>query len=97
MVPGVVEDYATGHPASAVLLVEISDTTLAEDRGRKLRAYARNGVPEYWMVNLQETQIEVSREPQGETYGSRVAFRPGQTITALTKPGAPIAAADMLP
>ena len=97
VVPGQHRDYSTEHPPRAVLLVEVSDTTLAKDRGRKLRAYARNGVPEYWIVNLQETQIEVYRDPQGETYGSCLVFRAGQTIATLAEPDAPIAVADLLP
>ena len=80
-----------------MLLVEVSDATLAKDRGRKLRAYARNGVPEYWIVNLQESQIEVYHDPQGETYGSSLVFRTGQTVATLAKPGAPIAVAALLP
>ena len=97
VIRGDVEDYATEHPTRAVLLVEISDATLAKDRGRKLRAYARNGVPEYWIVNLQETQIEVYRDPQGETYGSCLVFNTGQSIATLARPDAPIAVADLLP
>ena len=96
VVPGQRRDYATEHPTRAVLLVEVSDATLAKDRGRKLRAYARNGVPEYWIVNLQETQLEVYRDPQGETYGSSLVFRTGQTVATLAKPDAPIAVADLL-
>ena len=96
VVPGQRRDYATEHPTRAVLLVEVSDTTLAKDRGRKLRGYARNGVPEYWIVNLQETQLEVYRDPQGETYGSSLVFRTGQTVATLAKPDAPIAVADLL-
>ncbi len=97
LVPGQRRDYLTAHPTRAVLLVEVSDATLAKDRGRKLRAYARNGVPEYWIVNLQETQLEVYRDPQGGTYGSSVVLRAGQTVAPLAKPDAPIAVADLLP
>ena len=97
VVPGQRPDYTIEHPTLAVLLVEVSDTTLAKDRGRKLRAYARNGVPEYWIVNLQESQIEAYRDPQGETYGSCLVFRRGQTIATLAKPDSPIAVADLLP
>ena len=97
VVAGTFEDYRTGHPAKAVLLVEVSDSTLAKDRGRKLRAYARNGVPEYWIVNLQESQLEVYRDPQGEAYESCVVFHPGKTVAPLAKPDAPIAVAGLLP
>ena len=97
VVPGQRHDYSSEHPTRAVLLVEISDTTLAKDRGRKLRAFARNGVSEYWIVNLQESRLEVYREPQGEAYGTCVVLRPDQSVATLAKPHAPIVVADLLP
>ena len=97
VVPGTVEDYAHRHPASASLLVEISDTTLAKGRGHKLKAYARNGVPEYWIVNLPDAQIEVHRDPQGGAYASRLVIRFGETFTTPVRPGGVIKAADLLP
>jgi Uma2 family endonuclease len=48
----------------AELVIEISDTTLARDRGYKLRSYARAGIPEYWIVNTEERQVEVYTAPQ---------------------------------
>ncbi len=48
VVPGNPRDYRDAHPSRALLVCEVSDTTLAYDRGRKLAAYARAGIPEYW-------------------------------------------------
>ena len=58
-------DYLTRHPGPAdlALLIEVSDATLARDRGTKLRIYARAGIVEYWIVNLIDRQIEVHRSP----------------------------------
>ena len=58
-------DYRHEHPkASDVLLVvEVAETTLAYDRGRKVAAYARSGIPEYWIVNLVDRRIEVFSDP----------------------------------
>jgi Uma2 family endonuclease len=50
------------------LLIEVSDRTLAKDRRIKLPLYAANGIPELWIVNLVEPQIEVYTDPLGETY-----------------------------
>src|ERR1051325_266182 len=46
------DDYSTGHPRSGdtLLVVEVSDTTLSYDRGRKLPLYARQRVQEVWIV-----------------------------------------------
>ena len=40
------------EPADVALLVEVSESTLSGDRGRKLAAYARGGIPVYWIINL---------------------------------------------
>jgi Uma2 family endonuclease len=49
-------------PKTALLVVEVSDSTLRYDRGYKQRLYASNAVPEYWIVNLQDNVLEVYRE-----------------------------------
>jgi Uma2 family endonuclease len=65
VVRGRIEDYAKAHPgpADVALVVEVADTSLDRDRGIKLRSYARASIPEYWIVNLQEGQVEVYRDP----------------------------------
>jgi hypothetical protein len=50
VVPGNPRDYRDAHPSRALLICEVSDTTLGYDRGRKLTAYARAGIPEYWIL-----------------------------------------------
>jgi Uma2 family endonuclease len=63
VVAGAREDFGQAHPTSAVLIVEISDSTLAYDRRRKGSLYARAGVADYWIVNLVQRQLEVYRAP----------------------------------
>jgi Uma2 family endonuclease len=53
------------NPEEIYLIVEVADTTLAKDKGLKLRNYAREGIREYWVVNLPDEVIEVYREPRG--------------------------------
>lgn len=64
--------YRTRHPGSAdiVLVVEVSDTTLATDR-LKGGMYARAGVETYWIVNLVDRCVEVQGEPQPGGYARR--------------------------
>lgn len=59
--------YFTTHPepADIFFVVEVADTTLAYDRGDKLALYARAGVPEYWLVVLEDNRIEVHTRPRG--------------------------------
>lgn len=64
------------------LLVEISDTSLPYDRGRKLQKYARARVPEYWVVNLEDDCIEVFRAPRGRAYREHVVVQKGSVCPA---------------
>ena len=63
-------DYPDSHPKAAdvALVVEISDTTLARDRGAKMRMYARAGIPAYWIVDLNESRVEVRTDPGEDGY-----------------------------
>lgn len=97
VVKGGVRDYLKQHPATALLVVEISDTTLAKDRGPKLRVYARNQIAEYWIVNLAERQLEVHRDPAGDGYRSRAVLAAGESVSPLAAPAAKVAVADLLP
>lgn len=54
------------------LVVEVSDSSLHKDRTLKQRIYSQAGVPEYWIVNLVEYQIEVYTEPRGARYAKCV-------------------------
>lgn len=57
-----------------VLVAEVSDTTLRRDQTLKAAIYARQTVPEYWIVNLQNRTLEVRRRPRGEAYAETVVF-----------------------
>ena len=76
-------DYDDAHPDRAHLIVEVAESSLAKDRGRKARLYAECLVPEYWVVNLVNRSVEVHCEPMSGSYqlvtvyerGSRIALR----------------------
>jgi len=91
-------------PTTALLVVEISDTTLLTDQTTKAHIYARAGIEEYWVVNLNARQIEVRRDPRadptqplGYTYGSLQTLGEADNIAALSRPDAAFAVADVLP
>jgi Uma2 family endonuclease len=97
VVPGKARDYTFAHPTTAALVVEVADTSLALDRKTKQAVYARNGIPEYWVVNLQDHCLEVYRGPQGDQYQFRTVLRHGETVAPLANPDRAIAVADLLP
>lgn len=83
IVPGNPEDYQHALPSTALLIIEVADTSLEHDRATKLALYARHQIPEYWIVNLRERVVEVYREPQGDVYRSLRRYTPDETITPL--------------
>jgi hypothetical protein len=104
VVAGAEDDYATRHPTAAevALIVEVADTSLEEDRSSKLRLYARNRIPVYWIVNIPDRQLEVYTRPVA---GQNPRYRSVQILAAtdsvsVTIGGTvvgPIAVANLLP
>ena len=80
------DDYRDSHPTARdnALVVEVADSSLEGDRTDKARIYARNGLPEYWIVNLEELQIEVYTQPQPQAevphYLKRVDYKFGDKV-----------------
>jgi Uma2 family endonuclease len=64
----------------ALAIIEVAESSLAHDRGRKRPLYASCGVPEYWIVNLPERCIEVYTVPQGGEYTRLQKYERGQSI-----------------
>ncbi len=65
VVTGTWRDYETKHPSKAELVVEVAQSTLLLDRD-KAALYAAAGIPEYWIVDINEKKLEVYTEPAGE-------------------------------
>ena len=70
--------------SSAALLIEVADTTLAIDLGRKAALYAREAVPEYWVVDLVNRQIVQHSQPGESGYAMLTNIPFGTQITAAT-------------
>lgn len=89
--------YTGGHPGpqDALLVVEVADTMLDYDRGIKIPLYARHGVPEVWLVDLQRRVVEVfsARAPDG--YRIIQTHRLGERLSASALPGVVIAVEDL--
>jgi Uma2 family endonuclease len=83
------DQYAESHPTAAdvLLLIEVSDTTLAYDRGIKLPLYARYGVSEVWIVDLENNLVRFFRQPAGETYTDITATETPGPTPILALPG----------
>jgi Uma2 family endonuclease len=86
-----------GHPSVALLLIEVSNTSLRKDRGIKLAIYAEAGVPEYWIINASrpgKLEVEVYTEPTATGYARLVTLRDGDILRPSNVP-IEIAVADL--
>lgn len=92
------DDYMRHHPApdDVLLLIEVAESSLEFDRSRKLPIYARAAVPEVWIVNLQESAIEVYREPHFAGYEKKVILRAGQQASPSAFPDVTVDVAELL-
>lgn len=105
VVPGGPRDYVgTGHPKSALLVVEVGDSTLRRDRKLKGPRYARAGYADFWIVNLVDRQVEIYRKPIadpsasiGWRYADVTILKPPATISPLAASQSALAMADLLP
>ena len=52
-------------------MVEVSETTLKQDEGKKLLAYQDAGIPEYWIVDVAAKVVRIHRLNQGKTYSAQ--------------------------
>ena len=80
--------YAERDAAAAdvFLLVEVADTTLAYDRDVKLPVYARAGIAEVWIVDLNGQRVLVHREPKADGYGNVAEFRGSDSLSPEALP-----------
>jgi len=85
VVRGDVEDYDDHHPGpnDIALIVEVADSSLARDQGSKWLAYARGGIPVYWIINLVDDQVEVYSDPGPDGYRSSQAVKRGQDLSVV--------------
>ena len=83
------EDYyaSTGvTPADVLLLIEVSDTTLRQDRAIKLPLYASAGIAEVWIIDVGQQQLEVYRHPHEGRYQSLDTLSREDTVRATQLP-----------
>lgn len=81
-------DYRAAHPHSAdvLLVVEVSQSSFARDRGQKLQMYAQAGITEYWIVDVDRQIIVVHRNPVATGYETVEQFAADATIAPLAAP-----------
>ena len=92
------DSYGTGHPSpgDVLLLIEVADSSLAFDRGRKRALYARFGIPEYWVVDIDGGQVEVCRDPVPTGYATLEPAGADAVLTVARLPDIAVPVRDVL-
>ena len=106
VIPGSSRSYRgqRANPTTALLIAEVSDSTLADDRAWKGGLYAACGIQEYWILNIPDNVLEVRRDPRpdatqpfGFGYASLTTLTATDFATPLAVPTARVPVADLLP
>ena len=76
------DHYAKEHPTvlDILLLIEFSHSTYSFDRNVKIPLYAKSGIPEAWILNLNEDRVEVFKHPAEGVYQKENILQPGEEI-----------------
>jgi Uma2 family endonuclease len=92
------DGYRIAHPQAhdILLVIEVADRSAGWDREVKLPLYARAGVPEVWLVNLPDQQVETYREPAGQRYTTVHFARRGELLAPLFLPSASVSVDQIL-
>ena len=93
------DSYVRSHPTTAevLLVVEVADTTLSFDLGTKIPLYARGGITEAWVVDLQERAVRVFRDPSPSGYRASFTVSGGGSVAPLALPAVDVAFSELFP
>ncbi len=103
VISGRPEDYAD-HPQTALLVVEVADTTLFDDTTTKAELYATAGFPDYWVLDITNRQLHVFRDPdplpttlEAVAHATHLTLRPDESVAPLSAPHHTVSVSDLLP
>ena len=88
-------EYRQRHPATALLVIEVADSSAGKDRKIKSRLYAAAGIAEYWIVDVSARTVDVLREPGAKGYASIATLRAGDLLQPQAFPDVTIAVAEV--
>ena len=99
VVPWQQRHYTDAHPETALLLVEVADSSLPQDRLSKSRIYAGSAVPQYLIVNLRDDRIEVLADPDApaRVYRRQHVAHRGERVELVAFPDTVLLVDDFLP
>jgi Uma2 family endonuclease len=90
--------YRSAHPgpSDTLLVIEFADSSLGYDIGKKQRAYAKAGIPECWVVDLNGRQLHVFRKPAAAGYANADVLEDGDEVVSSAVKGLRFTVTEML-
>lgn len=85
------------HPTTAALVVEVTDAHNFAMNTTKARIYAAAGVADYWVLDIENGELLVFRDPASDQYRLRLTLGPTDTVSPLAAPNSSVIVADLLP
>jgi Uma2 family endonuclease len=89
--------FSMPQPAELALVVEISDTTLRFDLNVKANLYARAGITDYWVLDINGHRLIVHRDPTPAGYRSVVAYGESERVGPFRAPDRELVVAGIFP
>lgn len=79
--------YVSAHPvpADVLAIIEVSDASIKFDKEVKAPLYASHGIPEYWIIDLENNRIEVYTNPIEKMYTKSQRYLPGDEVSLMDK------------
>ncbi len=99
IVKGTILDYTQQHPVpdDIYLVIEVADSTLKQDCQVKDKLYARSSIAEYWVVDINNRQVHIFRDPTSTGYTSQLILTETHSISPLAFPEIVLSIASILP
>lgn len=93
------KSYKDGHPRpdDTLLIIEVSNTSLKDDLGRKKLMYAAAGIPEYWVVDLNARVLHVFARPKGGDYMEHRIYEEKEAVQSITLKPLKLRVLELLP
>jgi Uma2 family endonuclease len=89
------DDTEIGHPTGAPLVIEVAESSVRVDLGRKVELYASAAVPEYWVIDLRGRAVERFAGPEHGAFGARTTSAPPERLVPAALDVAPLDLADL--
>ncbi|MEJ1963386.1 MAG: Uma2 family endonuclease [Gammaproteobacteria bacterium] len=81
--------YRNAHPTAAdtLLVIEVSDTSLRHDLSTRMSFYARHGISELWVIDVEGRRLHVFRSPAGSSYAEISSSKTLGSVPIASLPG----------